>query len=244
MAVGDGELVAELQDETEGQPELEPEPQPEMLESPGAEDDETVGLVAASNDKPVVVDAQWGGAPTRQTRPSQPQKVSGGMSRDHHGREVDKMTGLDAARRTNAYVNGHELKSLHGQSGRHAPVFRGTAGLRDQRIARAQGRCDSRRARVARNAQKELQHAQAAFQRAAGSLTGTVTPEKMAKFMWELEMTKVSDDECKVIMMYADLNGNGVLDPAEIPAAIKIWKQVQSSADLLEKHAAPLAGEG
>eukprot|EP01043_Picozoa_sp_COSAG02_P011960 COSAG02_NODE_451_length_22060_cov_6.853513_3_plen_216_part_00 len=215
-----------------------------MSASPDAEDDPARGLVAASNDTPVVVDAQWDGAPTRHTRASQPETAPGGMSRDHHGRKVDRVTGLDADRRTNAYVNGHELKTLHGQSGRYAPVFRGTCGLRDQRIARAQGRCDTRRERAARNAQKELQHAQAAFQRAAGSVTGTVTREKIAKFMWEFEMTKVSDDECKLIMIYADLNGNGVLDPAEIPAAIKIWKQVQSSADLLEKHAAPLSVPG
>jgi hypothetical protein len=204
-----------------------------------------LGVVAASDERPVVlVDAQWDGPPTRPVV-SEPQPAPrGGMSRDHHGIEVDKMTGLDAAGRTNAYVDGHELGTLHGKTGRHAPVFRGTAGLRDQRIARAQGRCDTRRERAARNAQKELQHAQAAFQRAAGSVLGTVTPEKMAKFMWEFEQIKVSEDECTAIMKYADLNGNGVLDAREIPAAIKIWKQIQSSADLLETHALPLAGAG
>ena len=66
----------------------------------------------------------------------------------------------------------------------------------------------------------------------------------MAKFIWEFEKTKVSEDECKAIMIYADQNGNGALDAAEIPAAIQIWKQIQRSADLLEQHAAPLAGPG
>lgn len=164
-----------------------------------------------------------------------------GLSRDHEGRMVNKKTGLHADGQTHAYNSGHEIETLHDVKGRHAPVFRGTAGLRDQRIARAQGRCDTRRERAARKSQKELHHAQAAFQRAAGSVIGTVTPEKMAKFMWEFDKIKASEDECAAVMIYADTNRNGVLDAGEIPAAIQVWKQIQQSADLLDKHAAPLA---
>ena len=167
-----------------------------------------------------------------------------GLSRDHEGRMVDKKTGLHADGRTRAYNNNHEIETLHEIKGRHAPVFRGRAGLRDQRIARAQGRCDTRRERAARMAQQELHHAQAAFQRAAGSVIGTVTPEKMAKFMWEFDKIKASEDECAVVMIYADTNRNGVLDAGEIPGAIQIWKQIQQSADLLDKHVAPLADAG
>lgn len=167
-----------------------------------------------------------------------------GLSTDHEGRVVDKKTGLHADGRTHAYNDGHEIESLLGKSGRHHQVFRGTGGLRDQRIARAQGRCDTRRERAARNAQKELLKAQAAFQRAAGSVIGTVTSEKMAKFMWEFDKIKVSEQECAAIMVYADTNHNGVLDAQEIPAAIQIWKQIQESADLLDEHAGPLTAAG
>jgi hypothetical protein len=94
-----------------------------------------------------------------------------GKSRDHDGNVVDKKTGVHADGRTHVYVNGVELDSgdsLRGKATGTGLVFKGTGGLRDQRIARAQGRADTKRERAARNAQKELYKAQGAFQRAAG----------------------------------------------------------------------------
>ena len=75
-------------------------------------------------------------------------------------------------------------------------------------------------------------------------MIGTVTSEKMAKFMWEFDKIKVSEEECAAIMVYADANHNGVLDAQEIPAAIQIWRQIQESADLLDEHAGPLTDAG
>ena len=163
-----------------------------------------------------------------------------GKSVDSQGRVVDKRTGKHADGRTHAYTaSGHEIGSSDDMIS-SIPVFRGRAGLRDQRVARAQGRADSKREKAARAADKELMHAQAAFQRAAGSVIGSVTKEKMPKFMKEYADVEVSEEECDAIMIYADSNNNGQLDPQEIPGAVQVWKQIQESADALEEHASHL----